>query len=268
MRSLILWLVAVLITVFSAVWQRATGPAHPYRGEIEIGGQRVSFSLPRSHAGPGDQVIRVEVPDTAVTGRLVWRRYPTSDPWVQQEMRRDGTYLVGQLPHQPPAGKLEYEIQLRHQGETVLLSERPIVIRFRGYVPEPVLVTHILAMFLFMLFANRSGLEALAGAEAARRYGLIAFALLVVGGFILGPMVQKFAFGEWWTGVPYGHDLTDNKTLIAGLVWLWALLRSRGGRPARGAFLFAAAVTLVVFLIPHSVWGSELKWEELPEGNP
>ena len=39
--------------------------------------------------------------------------------------------------------------------------------------------------------------------------------LLAVGGFILGPLVQNYAFGELWTGVPFGWDLTDNKTLIA-----------------------------------------------------
>jgi hypothetical protein len=36
----------------------------------------------------------------------------------------------------------------------------------------------------------------------------------------------------------------------------------RGGRPARGAILFAAVATMVVFAIPHSVWGSEINWNK------
>lgn len=43
------------------------------------------------------------------------------------------------------------------------------------------------------------------------------------------------AFGPWWTGFPFGTDLTDNK-------WLVGL-----------AVLFMIAV----FTIPHSVNGSE-----------
>ena len=44
-----------------------------------------------------------------------------------------------------------------------------------------------------------------------------------LGGMLLGPFVQKYAFGEFWTGWPNGHDLTDNKTLIMWLVWAAAL---------------------------------------------
>jgi hypothetical protein len=35
----------------------------------------------------------------------------------------------------------------------------------------------------------------------------------------------------------------------------------RGKRQARVAVVMAALVTLVVFAIPHSVWGSEARWE-------
>jgi len=40
----------------------------------------------------------------------------------------------------------------------------------------------------------------------------------------------------------------------------------RGGREARTAIILAAAATLVVFMIPHSAWGSEFKWDSAPPG--
>jgi hypothetical protein len=40
----------------------------------------------------------------------------------------------------------------------------------------------------------------------------------------------------------------------------------RGGRSARAAIIVAAVATLVVFAIPHSAWGSEFKWDTLPNG--
>ena len=43
------------------------------------------------------------------------------------------------------------------------------------------------------------------------------FATLGLGGMILGPIVQKYAFGAYWTGIPFGHDLTDAKNLVDAL---------------------------------------------------
>jgi hypothetical protein len=40
----------------------------------------------------------------------------------------------------------------------------------------------------------------------------------------------------------------------------------RRGRPARTAIVLAAVATLIVFAIPHSVWGSEFKWDAVPAG--
>jgi hypothetical protein len=60
--------------------------------------------------------------------------------------------------------------------------------------------------------------------------------------------------------VPFGWDATDNKALVVAVAWGGALWRLRGGRPARGAVMGAALVTLAAFLIPHSVLGSELDW--------
>jgi hypothetical protein len=80
---------------------------------------------------------------------------------------------------------------------------------------------------------------------------------------ILGPVVQKFAFGEFWTGIPWGFDLTDNKTLIAMVAWGIALWK---GRKSKYWIIFAAVVLLAVYLIPHSMLGSELNYETMEVG--
>ncbi len=139
--------------------------------------------------------------------------------------------------------------------------------RFKGAVPAHVLVPHIAAMFFGMLFSNAAALSAFARRFQSLRQAWVAFALLAVGGLMLGPAVQKYAFDAWWTGWPFGHDLTDNKTALAVLAWGIALAicaRSRGGndgRASRVAIVVAAVVTLAVFVVPHSMFGSELKVE-------
>jgi hypothetical protein len=107
-------------------------------------------------------------------------------------------------------------------------------------------------------------LEALGREGRTRKYALWTVILLFVGGFILGPLIQKLSFGAWWTGFPLGFDLTDNKTLIAFLGWLVALLVGGKGRNARWFVLAAAVLMLVVYLIPHSLLGSELDYTKVP----
>jgi hypothetical protein len=114
-----------------------------------------------------------------------------------------------------------------------------------------------------MLFSTRAGLAALDRKSNPRKLALWAAALLFIGGFILGPLVQHFGFGPYWTGFPLGFDLTDNKTFIAMIGWIIALIAGRKGKPARGWVLAAALLLLVVYSIPHSLLGSELDYSKL-----
>lgn len=268
MRSGLLWVVAVVVTVGLAVWQRLSGPTYPVRGTVRVGGAEVKVMLARSGETGQELPVAVAAP-ASVQGEVAWRRFPTDDPWnVQPLERRDGV-LHGAIPSQPPAGKVEVQLRLTDlAGTTVIFPEKPAVARFKAAVPGSLLLPHILAMFLAMAVATRAGLAALAGEARLQRYAWTTFALLGVGGFLLGPAVQKFAFGAWWTGVPFGWDLTDNKTLLAGMAWVWALWRLRQGSAARLSVLLATVVMLVVFSIPHSVWGSQLDWRQIPSAAP
>lgn len=251
---------ALAITLVSAFWQRRSGPTYPVRGSVALGGTSIDLKLTRTHGGWGDQPVRVAAPDAGVTGAVAFRRYPTSDPWTVVPMARWQGDLIAALPHQPPAGKLEYQVRLAKGAATATFPPRPAVTRFKGEVRMAILVPHVLCMFLGMLLSTATGLAALAGAPT-RALAVATLALIAVGGFVLGPIVQKAAFGAYWTGVPFGWDLTDNKTLVAFLFWAAALLVQRPGHDARVEIMSAAATTLLVFAIPHSTWGSEIKWE-------
>ncbi|HEY3286736.1 MAG TPA: hypothetical protein VGJ96_06400 [Gemmatimonadaceae bacterium] len=256
----ILWVVAVVITLVSAVYQRMTGPTYPARGTVQLGGTALKLKLTRTHGGPGDQPVVIAAADTAIAGEIAWRRYPTQEAWQRTPLAREGGELRAALPHQPVAGKLEYQVHLTRGSESAVFPERPAITRFRDAVPAYVLIPHVSAMFFFMLFATAAALGALVRAPQARRDAYIGMALLAVGGFVLGPLMQKIAFGAWWTGIPFGWDLTDNKTLFAAIAWAFVWWRMRGQRDARAAIIVAAVVTLGVFAIPHSTWGSEVDW--------
>lgn len=264
--SISLWLIAFLITAASAVYQRLTGPTYPMDGTIEISGSEVNYELLRSHGGDGDQPVVVTATDTSISGVLVYRRYPTDDSWIRMEMKREGNDLVSQLPHQPPAGKLEYYVQFRKGGYTVNLpGDESVVTRFKGAVPNSVLIVHVFLMFIGMLFSARVGLETFRKEAKLKNNVIVTTILIFIGGMIMGPVVQKYAFDAYWTGFPFGTDLTDNKTLIALIVWLIALWGVLKNYKPRLLTLAAALVTFVVFMIPHSMLGSELDYSEMDE---
>ena len=79
---------------------------------------------------------------------------------------------------------------------------------------------------------DAAGLEAIVKGPAAYRLTVWTTLMVFAGGLILGPIVQKYAFGAYWTGWPLGNDLTDTKTMGAMLFWLVPLWFGRGGRNA------------------------------------
>jgi len=84
---------------------------------------------------------------------------------------------------------------------------------------------------------------------------------LGIGGMILGPIVQLYAFGDLWTGWPFGGDWTDNKTLFAFVFWVIAFFVLRKNRSNRLWPIIAFVALLAIYLIPHSMGGSELDYE-------
>jgi len=261
-RKGLFWLLAVLITLGSAVYQRMTGPTYPLRVKAGFGGAVEGFKLPRSAETGGDAVVTVPAP-APVEGWLEWKRFKTADDWTTAPLVREGDSLVGRLPRQPAAGKLVYSLHLRPGPDSSLVETgKQVVMRFKDPVPAWIIIPHIFIMFAGMLLSTAAGLAALDQKRNPRRLVLWTVALLFAGGFVLGPLVQKFAFGVAWAGFPVGSDLTDTKTLIAFLFWIAALVAGRKGRPARPFVIAASLVTLLIFLIPHSIRGSEFNYSQ------
>lgn len=267
-KSIALWILALIITLASAVYQRHTGPTYPISGSTELTGSTIEYDLLRSHGGAGDQPVVLVAPDTNVTGVVVYRRFKTDDAFTRVPMQRQGDSLKAALPHQPPAGKLEYHVEIRKNDKTLAIpDDENAVTRFKGAVPDWALVPHVFFMFFAMLLSTRTGFQALRKTAplAGLMYSTILF--LILGGFIFGPIVQKFAFGAYWTGFPFGTDLTDNKTLIALVAWVIAVIAIRR-RPTARLWVFGASVVMfIIFMVPHSLHGSELDYSELDQAN-
>jgi hypothetical protein len=277
MKKFILWFLAFLITISAAIYQRKTGPTYPKRVDISVNGKVNDLKLVRSLSLNQKPEIRLNLTDTSVKAKLFYKRFKTDEEYQMADFsyrsvlvksfimnklfkiyNEDGFYAT--VPQQPPAGKIQYYFEISDSnGSKTYLKDTPVVIRFKGDVPAFVLVPHILLMFIAMLFSTLAGLMSLVKYPMYKKYSVWTLILFIAGGFALGPIVQYYAFGELWTGIPFGWDLTDNKTLIALVFWILAVIMNRKkDRPLYTAL--AAFVLLLVFSIPHSLFGSELNY--------
>ncbi len=249
-----LWLAALLLTVVLAQWQRVSGPTYPLSGHAPLAGTRYRWELERSHAGPGDHLVKLALPAPGATGVVEWRPHGSSQPWTAEPMRAVGDTLEAPLPHQSPGHKVDYRATLSAGGTRLVLPpEGFATLRFRDDVPPWVLIPHILVMMGALLLAMRTGLEAFRRRPEFRLLTLRTLAALALGGFVLGCVVSGYAFSEPWGGFPISNDLTDNKTLIAFLGWVVAAVPVFRGSRARPFVLGAAILTFVVYVIPHSL---------------
>jgi len=277
MKKSILWFLAIVLTLGAAYYQRKTGPTYPKTVNVNVNDLPYEIKLVRSLGLDERPEVKLKITDKTINAKLWYKRFKTNDEYSVSEFRykvypvnsflmnkvfkiTEESGFFAELPQQQPAGKLQYYIELTDsKGTTTIFKETPVVIRFKGAVPSYILTPHILLMFLAMLFSTLAGLMAITKHPLYRKYSVWTLVLFIAGGMILGPLVQKYAFGAFWTGVPFGWDLTDNKTLIALLFWILAVIMNR--KKERPFYtIVAAAVLLLIFSIPHSIFGSELDY--------
>ena len=216
--------------------------------------------FPRSGEISAPQVIELKTSGPEMDSAFLdYRKYKSGGEWTRLKFDSENGGLKAELPQQPPAGKLEYKVNVYDDNDSLALTNAPVVIRFKGGVPLFVLIPHILLMFSAMLFSTRAGIEAIINGAGTAKLTYITLILLASGGMILGPVVQNYAFGAYWTGWPLGSDLTDNKTLLAFLGWVAAFIAVKKGK-GRAWVIAASLILLAVYLIPHSMFGSELDY--------
>ena len=276
MKKILLWVAAVFMAIAAMIYQRSTGPTYEYKGYLEHDGQEYKYELLRSQeTTEGAKIELPSIEGTQYKASLHYKRYQTKDSITDLDFRLDeNKQFVAQLPVQPAAGKMEYYITGEINGEHFDIpakGEDRIVLRYKDPVSDYILIPHVLMMIIVIIFGIRAGLSALFGDGSMRRWTAVAFFAMTLGGMILGPMVQKSAFGEYWTGFPFGGDFTDNKMLIMWLAWALALAII-GFKPkkketiSRATVIMAAVVMTIVYLIPHSLGGSTLDYDQVDKG--
>ncbi len=274
-KTRLLWVVAVIIMITAVFYQRTTGPTYPVKGKLNVAGEQYKYKLLRTHETTAKAKITLpNTGDESFEASLNYKRYQTKDEFTVQAFTLEEDAYTSRLPIQPSAGKMEYFITGKLEGKSFRIPEdikETIVLRYKDPVPGWVLWPHVFMMFFAVLFGMRASLSAAFEPSTMRKWALVSLVGMTIGGMMLGPLVQKYAFGEYWTGFPYGKDFTDNKMLIMWLAWVIALAII-GFKPKkkeminRVVVVFAAIVMTLTYLIPHSMGGSTLDYDKIDQG--
>lgn len=273
--SVLLWLIAILITGFYIAYEN--DPYDPLGGELVLhDGEVVTYEFIRSRVLEEELVIGVDAPEGTTGYVEFWRVNSDDEPQiVDMELKTVETESMGsteevellaaELPGlSEMAGKYAFFVHLEYDGETYVIDDGnggAIVSRYRGDMPMlTVVAPHVISIMLSMLFGIRAALEALRPKGKPQWMMWAALITLLLGGFVFGPIMQKYAFGVYWAGVPMGWDLTDNKVTIELVLWLVAVFFNTGSRKggawSNRSIAIAGLVTFIVYMIPHSLFGS------------
>lgn len=279
MKTFLITIAAVFITLTAVVYQRLTGPTNPKRVEFAVDGFEYKARFIRStetlltldNYKDSKEQSKIEITlkrvdrDSLVkieSMKLLYRIYPGNDTLSVSEGVKSSKGFLFSLPSQPPAGKLiYYPVINMDNGEEMPISTNGVIIRFKSPVPGWALIPHVFLMFFAMLLSNLAGIMAFFKHKRALKIALLTLFMFALGGLFFGPIVQKFAFGAYWTGWPFGADLTDNKTLLVFVFWLIAYLMNRK-RERRYLLIIASIITMLVYTIPHSTAGSQFDHEK------
>jgi hypothetical protein len=254
--SLILWILSFIIMLLVLFYQRTTGPTNPIKGTETFDSTYIKYRFIRSSISQKPLPVKITADGPIEDAILMSRIYKSGEKWSEKRMIKTGNLYSSEITGMPSAGKVEYAVSVIINGKKYLLNNgKAAVARFRGDVPGIIVIPHILLMFLAILFGTRTGMEA---ARKDGNYGWMVAATLIIvilGGLVFGPLMQKYAFGKFWTGFPFGYDLTDNKMLLSIFFWVAAFFLRKKSK----YWVIAAAILMIaVYLIPHSVLGSEL----------
>jgi hypothetical protein len=149
---------------------------------------------------------------------------------------------VAKIPGQAAGTKINYYISVTETTGQSTQSPRYApynkysfsVLPSKGIATPVLLLIHVILIIGAIFFVIASGLYSFqylrkgVGLNKSIQTAGIATGMIFFGGFPLGFIIAYQVYGTPWTGIPFGWDITDNKTLVIFLFWIISLFLIRG----------------------------------------
>ncbi len=81
MKKFLLWLLAFIITIGAAYYQRKTGPTYPKRVNVMVNGSSYDLKLVRSLGLDERPEVKLRIRDTTVKAVLWYKRFKSEDEY-------------------------------------------------------------------------------------------------------------------------------------------------------------------------------------------
>lgn len=184
------------------------------------------------------------------------------------------------VPNQGRGTEFSYRFQLEDASGRVLATipveqsrDKPkqLWFRFEGPRSAILLIAHIACMFgsfLLMVMVILTAFEDIKNQAVRIRLGkqtLWATIILFLGTFPIGIWLEYQVYATYWTGIPFGRDITDSKALVIFIYWLVMLYLLKGSAlsndprrdvvgptTARWMVIVGVGLSLALYLVPHS----------------
>lgn len=262
----LLWFAAAVLAL-AALAFTDPGSSAPLVGTLDTQAGPVAFQFARSGTmGSGLPVILVSPVPSGVSGNVRYRLAGSNSAWKTMPLTAQTFEFPGQggkrsvvgvgalLPSPVERGATyEYFVEVSDVYATPFSATgtKPISARFGLAMPWWLALIGWLAAFSAMLFAARSVLEALR-ADGEWEWMLWAtVAALLISTFVVQPLLGLYEYRSVWNGIGWASA----KVLLEIAVWLvaaWLNTRERN----RASVFAAGAVTLLVTVVPQSLFGS------------
>ncbi len=262
--------IALILTIVLLGLARRISTRHPTDFSQAVGDIIISHTTVTEDFGDGPALdVMLSKPDSLLA--IVYYSNGEGSPYSFDTLAVTNYGLSGNLPVLPKGKRWYYHIAVFDKDQLVaeFPPEGDQFIKFKGHVPAYILIPHIFCMLAIVFFGFLTVFSAFdlsrgkGDLKKSARYLLWTAIFAFVGGFPLGYYVAYLAFGVGWGGIPFGWDITDNKTLLLFAFWLATLILARKGLKgetmaiSEGAYLtltaVSLAVTIITFMIPHSI---------------
>ncbi|MCX7905368.1 MAG: hypothetical protein N2446_01535 [Elusimicrobiales bacterium] len=259
LRKIIYLFFSLLFSVLLVFFQRKTGPTYPVKGSFDIYNDNIKYFFPRS-CTIKEQKCNAVIDSKVGDFYIKYKRYKINEEFkiIRFSFVDSNKKFIANIPSDfPPAAKIEYNVYAKIGENEFKINNKSVILRFKNKVDSWILIIHVIIMFGSLVLSLYMFFRVIFDKKYSSLLLYINWILLLIGGFVFGGLLQKQAFGLWWSGFPLGYDITDNKTLIVFLSWSVALLFSIRKKNVSKYIVFSSILMILSYLIPHSLFGSE-----------
>jgi len=274
---------AFLCTLLLLVLTRKTTAVRSVHEVVQQQGILIEHNTVPKQVGDEVPVISAKV-EGASEVRLFYKIGKDGEyqPVKMSPKQGEENVFVASIPLHPKGIKAWYYLEAVRDGEEgevkVTLPEKTsahvklVRLKFEGEVPACIVIPHVICIFSAIFFATLTLFSAVGlkkGKTTLRKsvkLCAVTLLFLFIGFFPFGWAMNYFAFGVLWEAFPFGSDVTDNKSQIMFLFWLFTLFMVKGTFWGKGEtknlvsgpgysklVIVSFVVTVIMLAIPHSL---------------